>query len=189
ASAQRAGGTRQRMRPGLPGPRVPVPHTGSMDAPGLPEAAPPPDAAPMRRGGVPGPAPLPERMQLAVDGLGRHLAAARGLAPLRVRAYLGDIRWLLEHAAGDAITAPDGLDIAVLRRWLASQHGTGHARATLARRAAAARAFTAWASASGWLSPDPGLLLGTAKVRRRLPRGPRQDQMTAVPSSPPPLTP
>jgi integrase/recombinase XerC len=67
-----------------------------------------------------------------------------------------------------------------LRRWLASQHGTGHARATLARRAAAARAFTAWACAGGWLRRDPGPLLGTAKIRRRLPQVPRQDQMAAV---------
>jgi integrase/recombinase XerC len=74
----------------------------------------------------------------------------------------------------------DRLDIAALRRWLASQYRTGHARTTLARRAAAARTFTAWACAGGWLSRDPGLLLGTAKVRRRLPQVPRQDQMAAV---------
>jgi integrase/recombinase XerC len=119
-------------------------------------------------------------MQAALDGFGRHLAAERGLSPHTVRAYLGDVRSLLEHAARDAITAPDGLDIAVLRRWLASQHGTGHARATLARRAAAARTFTAWAYAGGWLSLDPGPLLGTARIRRRLPQVPRQDQMAAV---------
>jgi integrase/recombinase XerC len=119
-------------------------------------------------------------MQAALDGFGRHLAAERGLSPHTVRAYLGDVRSLLEHAAREAITAPDGLDIAVLRRWLASQHGTGHARATLARRAAAARTFTAWAYAGGWLGPDPGPLLGTARIRRRLPQVPRQDQMAAV---------
>ena len=119
-------------------------------------------------------------MQAALDGFERHLAAERGLSPHTVRAYIGDVRSLLEHAAGDAITAPDGLDIAVLRRWLASQYRTGHARATLARRAAAARTFTAWACAGGWLSRDPGPLLGTAKVRRRLPQVPRQDQMAAV---------
>ena len=133
-----------------------------------------------QRGAGPGPTRLPERMQAALDGFGRHLAAERGLSPHTVRAYLGDVRSLLEHAARDAITAPDGLDIAVLRRWLASQHGTGHARATLARRAAAARTFTAWAYAGGWLSPDPGPLLGTARIRRRLPQVPRQDQMAAV---------
>ncbi len=133
-----------------------------------------------RRGPLPGPAPLPERMQAALDGFERHLRAERGLSPHTVRAYLGDVRSLLEHAAGDAVTAPDGLDIAVLRRWLASQYGTGHARATLARRAAAARTFTAWACAGGWLSRDPGPLLGAARIRRRLPQVPRQDQMAAV---------
>jgi integrase/recombinase XerC len=132
----------------------------------------------------PGPAPLPEHMQAGLDGFGRHLAAERGLSPHTVRAYTGDVRSLLEHAAQSGITAPDGLDITVLRRWLAGQHSTGHARATLARRAAAVRAFTAWACAGGWLRRDPGTLLGTAKIRRRLPQVPRQDQMAAVLSAP-----
>jgi integrase/recombinase XerC len=67
-----------------------------------------------------------------------------------------------------------------LRRWLASQHGAGHARTTLARRAAAARTFSAWACARGWLGADPGPSLGTPRIRRRLPQVPRQDQMAAV---------
>src|SRR5262245_35491410 len=178
-----------QLRPARPEPASPEP------AP-LPEPAPPPDPAPPEPARPPGPAPpepgpqvdpplsgpvpLPERMQEALDGFERHLAAERGLSPHTVRAYVGDVRSMLEHAAGDAITAPDRLEIAVLRRWLASQHGTGHARATLARRAAAARTFTAWACARGWLSSDPGPLLGTARVRRRLPRVPCQDQMAAV---------
>ena len=132
----------------------------------------------------PEPAPLPGRMQAALDGFERHLAAERGLSPHTVRAYTGDVRSLLEHAAQGGITAPDGVDITVLRRWLAGQHGTGHARATLARRAAAARAFTAWACEDGWLRRDPGPLLGTAKIGRRLPQVPRQDQMAAVLSVP-----
>ena len=133
---------------------------------------------------MPGPVPLPRRMQVALDGFERHLAAERGLSPHTVRAYTGDVRSLLEHAAQDGITAPDGLDIAVLRRWLAGLYGTGHARATLARRAAAARAFTAWACGGGWLGRDPGPLLGTARIRRRLPQVPRQDQIAAVLSAP-----
>jgi integrase/recombinase XerC len=132
----------------------------------------------------PGPPPLPGRLQAALDGFERHLAAERGLSPHTVRAYTGDVRSLLEHGAQSGITIPDGLDITVLRRWLAGQHSAGHARATLARRAAAARAFTAWACAGGWLRRDPGPLLGTAKIRRRLPQVPRQDQMAAVLSVP-----
>ena len=170
------------MRSGLPGTRLPVPHTGSMEEPepGPASRPAPGSVAPPESVIPPGPAPLPEHMQAALDGFERHLAAERGLSPHTVRAYTGDVRSLLEHAAQDGITAPDGLDITVLRRWLAGQHGTGHARATLARRAAAARAFTAWACAGGWLRRDPGPLLGTAKIPRRLPQVPRQDQMAAV---------
>jgi integrase/recombinase XerC len=124
--------------------------------------------------------PLPPRLASALDGFGRHLAAERGLSTHTVRAYLGDVGSLLEHASRIGIGSPDDLDIGVLRGWLADQHATGHARATLARRAAAARTFTAFACARGWLGPDPGVLLGTPKTRRRLPEVPRQDQMAAV---------
>jgi integrase/recombinase XerC len=129
--------------------------------------------------GQPGRTPLPDRLNAALEAFGRHLAAERGLSPHTVRAYLGDVHSLLEHAAGSA-KAPDELDIGVLRRWLADQYRTGHSRATLARRAAAARAFTAWACSRGVLGSDPGPLRGTPKARRRRPQVPRQDQMAAV---------
>jgi integrase/recombinase XerC len=162
-----------------PGPATPLESAAAArPEPGAAARPEPGPAAP------PGSAPLPRRIQAALDGFERYLAAERGLSPHTVRAYAGDVRSLLEHAAQSGITAPDGLDIAVLRRWLAGQYGTGHARATLARRAAAARAFTAWACAGGWLGRDPGPLLGTAKIRRRLPQVPRQDQMAAVLSAP-----
>jgi integrase/recombinase XerC len=102
------------------------------------------------------------------------------VSPHTVRAYLGDVGSLLAHAVRVGITSPDELDIGTLRAWLAGQHATGHARATLARRAAAARTFTAFACARSWLGHDPGLLLGTPKTHRRLPEVPRQDQMAAV---------
>ena len=102
----------------------------------------------------------------------RHLAAERGLSPHTVRAYLGDITALLEHAAEAGCTTLADLDIGVLRSWLATQHGTGKARTTVARRAAAARAFTAFAHARGLLAADPGRLLGVPRTRRRL-RGQR----------------
>jgi integrase/recombinase XerC len=123
---------------------------------------------------------LPDQLESALEAFRRHLAAERGVSGHTVRAYLGDVRALLEYAAHAGVTSPDGLDIAVLRGWLAGQYATGLARATLARRAASARTFTAFGQARGWLPSDPGPLLGTPRLGRKLPEVIRQDQMAAV---------
>ncbi|WP_407676086.1 tyrosine recombinase XerC [Prauserella sediminis] len=75
---------------------------------------------------------------------------------------------------------PGGLDIGVLRAWLAQQRGEGHSRTTLARRAASARTFTAWAADRGLLAVDPGLRLAAPKAHRRLPGVLRQEQASDV---------
>jgi integrase/recombinase XerC len=116
----------------------------------------------------------------ALAGFERYLRAERSLSPHTVRAYTGDIRSLLEHACRDGVRTPDGLGLAQLRGWLAVQHGSGAARATLARRGAAARTFTAFAHRRGWLATDPGPQLGTLKTRRTLPHVLRKEDMEAV---------
>ena len=123
---------------------------------------------------------LPPEMAGALTAFERHLRSERSLSAHTVRAYLGDIGSLLEHAARQGAGAPRDLDLAVLRGWLAVQHESGAARTTLARRGAAARAFTAFAHRSGWLAADPGPRLGTLKTRRVLPHVLRQDEMAAM---------
>ncbi len=132
----------------------------------------------------PAQAALPEAMTLAIAAFRRHLASERGLSPHTVRAYVGDTTSLLAHASRAGCTQPADLDIAVLRAWLASQHANGQARATLARRAAAARALTAFACREGWLDRDPGVQLGSPRVHRHLPQVLGQDQVTAVLAAP-----
>ncbi len=61
-----------------------------------------------------------------------------------------------------------------------SSTAAAHSRATLARRAAAARTFTAFAHARGLMPSDPGPLLGMPRTPRRLPEVLRQDQVAAV---------
>ncbi len=106
----------------------------------------------------------------------RHLRVERGLSPHTLRAYLGDIRDLSRYAAEVGASGLDGIDVALLRAWLARQHAHGRSRATLARRTAAARTFTAYLFRRGLLADDPGLLLGTPKQPRDLPTVLTQDQ-------------
>jgi integrase/recombinase XerC len=124
--------------------------------------------------------PLPAALSALLAEFGRHLAAGRGLSPHTVRAYLSDAGQLLDHLARCGIVSVAEADIAVIRSWLATQYAAGHSRSTIARRAAAARALTAFAHSRGLLPSDPGLLLGTPKARRELPGVLGVDDMRAV---------
>ncbi len=123
---------------------------------------------------------LPAALGSALAGFCEHLTAERALSRHTVRAYQGDVQSLLEYAWRCGAGDPSELDLVTLRGWLAGQHQAGAARATLARRGAAARAFTAYASRRGWLAADPGPQLGTPKARRVLPQVLRRDEMRAV---------
>jgi integrase/recombinase XerC len=112
---------------------------------------------------------LPEPLAAVLAAYERHLRYERDLTPHTVRAYLGDVADLLQHLVLMGRTEFAGLDIAVLRSWLAKQRTLGRARTTIARRATAVRVFTAWASRRGDLATDPGALLGTPKAHRSLP--------------------
>src|SRR5690242_13050472 len=111
----------------------------------------------------------------ALDAFLQHLALERGRSEHTVRAYRADLVGLL---AG--LRDLSGLDLSVLRRWLAAGHASGLGRATLARRAAAARSFTAWAHRSGRIPVDPGARLASPRPRRALPAVPTADQTGAV---------
>jgi integrase/recombinase XerC len=110
----------------------------------------------------------------------RHLTAERGLSPHTVRAYLTDVAGLLGHAEQTGAGSLAELDLELLRSWLAVQYAAGQARSSLARRAAAARAFTGFAFARGWLPADPGPLLATPRAHRPLPKVLAASQVAAV---------
>lgn len=122
---------------------------------------------PVTVGGVP---PAPDRPELrpeVADVLRRflqHLELERGRSAHTVRAYAGDLAGLLA-----TVPALDALDLPALRRWLAAGHAAGLGRATLARRAAAARTFTAWAHRVGLLAEDPGGRLVSPRSKPALP--------------------
>ena len=118
---------------------------------------------------MPSSAELSAASQAALDGFADHLALQRGLSQHTVRAYLGDLTHLLQYAEDRGVETLDGIDLAVLRGWLASMVAGGMSRATLARRVAAARAYFGWAHRTGRLAADPALRLASARTPARLP--------------------
>ena len=116
-------------------------------------------------------------MDAILEEFDRYLALERGRSEHTRRAYLGDVRSLLEFVAqqrpGAGVAA---VTLPVLRSWLAAQSAHGAARTTLARRASAVKTFTAWATRRGLLADDPALRLQAPKTRRTLPAVLRQDQ-------------
>lgn len=107
----------------------------------------------------------------------RHLVSERDLTAHTVRAYCADISALLAHAGTLGVTDIRDLDVRTLRSWLANQQVRGKARTTLARRATAARVFTAWLHRTGRARADVGALLGSPKSRRTLPPALRHDEV------------
>jgi len=119
---------------------------------------------------------LPESMARALGDYERHLVAERDLAPHTVRAYLGDVTGLLDHAARLGQGDVTDLDLRTLRSWLAKQQTMGRSRTTMARRATAARVFTGWLARTGRTSHDAGVLLGSPRAHRTLPPVLRVDE-------------
>ncbi|UER53926.1 tyrosine recombinase XerC [Kineosporiaceae bacterium SCSIO 59966] len=119
---------------------------------------------------------LPEQLEQVLVDFRRHLEAERGRSTHTVRAYLADVAGLLAEVAATGATGLDGLDLPLLRSWLARMAAAGLARSTLARRASAARTFTSWAVRTGRLETDPALRLRAPHPDRHLPTVLRAEQ-------------
>ncbi len=112
---------------------------------------------------------LPIAFEQSLSAYERHLVSERDLSAHSVRAYVADVRSLLEHLTRLGHDDLATVDITALRSWLAKQRSLGKARTTIARRATAARVFTAWAQRAGHAPTDPGALLASPSARRPLP--------------------
>jgi integrase/recombinase XerC len=123
-----------------------------------------------------GPRELPEAFARVLGAYERHLTSERDLTEHTVRAYIGDVAGLLEHATRLGLDDVAELDLRALRSWLAKQQTLGLSRTTLARRATAARVFTAWLHKTGAATRDAGATLGSPKALRTLPPVLRADE-------------
>lgn len=100
----------------------------------------------------------------AIEDFAEHAELVLGRSPATVKAYRSDLATLLPFADSFA-----DLTLPTLRAWLADSVARGLARSTLARRTAAARAFSSWAHTQGYIDADPAARLRSPKVNRHLP--------------------
>ena len=104
------------------------------------------------------------QLEAAIDDFADHALLVKGRSEATVKGYRSDLRSLAEFAPlFDDFTLP------TLRSWLAAGMRAGLARSTMARRTAAARAFSTWAYEHGHLESDVAARLVTPKVNRHLP--------------------
>ncbi|CQD09866.1 MULTISPECIES: tyrosine recombinase XerC [Corynebacterium] len=101
----------------------------------------------------------------AIEDFAEHQLLVRGRSAATVKGYRSDLRDL-------ARSVPDfaSFDLNALRAWLGEAVAQGKSRATLARRTAAARAFSTWAVREGHLQADVAARLVSPKVGKHLPK-------------------
>lgn len=116
----------------------------------------------------------------AIDGFARFLDAERGFSVNTVRAYCADLSGLATFAEERGVSTVEGLSLELLRDWLWQGTEAGLARATIARRSASARGFTAWLTREAVLPSDPAVRLRSPKPGRALPRVINRSQMQAL---------
>lgn len=115
-----------------------------------------------------------------IDEFCDYLELVKGRSAATIKGYRRDLLDLADYLGADGLkefTLPE------LRAWLAHSANNGLSRATLARRTAAARVFSTWASRHGHITSDEAARLVTPKVNRELPTVLRPDQAEAMVTS------
>jgi len=110
----------------------------------------------------------------------RHLAGERGFSANTVRSYGSDLAALAAFAAERGANSADAIDLELLRDWLWQSSVDGLAKSTLARRSAAARAFSAWLARTGVTNADAAARLKSPRPDKHLPRVLSRDQVDGI---------
>lgn len=119
-------------------------------------------------------------LERAIGDFVSYLASERGYSPHTVRAYRSDLTSLTEFAMGRGIDDPAQLTLEAYRDWLWTASQAGRSKATLARRSATAKSFSAWLSRSSGQTSDAASRLRAPKPDRSLPRVLSKDAMDAL---------
>jgi site-specific recombinase XerD len=108
------------------------------------------------------------------------VASLTGSSPHTRKAYESDLRQFVAWAERGGAAGPAAVDHLVLRRYLAYLTTRNMARTTIARKAAALRAFFGWLRKRGVVTADPTRNLRTPKGDRRLPKVPKAAEVATL---------
>lgn len=108
------------------------------------------------------------------------VASLTGSSPHTRKAYASDLRQFVAWAERGGAPGPEAVDHLTLRRYLAYLTTRGMARPTIARKAAALRAFFGWLRRRGVVTADPTRNLRTPRGDRRLPRVPKAAEVATL---------
>lgn len=111
--------------------------------------------------------------------VGGFTASLTGRSEHTRRAYAHDVAEFVAWAERGGCPEPADADHRALRRYLAYLDTRGFATRTVARKAAAVRAYLRYLKRHGVLDRDPGRSLRTPKGDARLPRVPRREEAAA----------
>ncbi len=95
-------------------------------------------------------------------------------------AYERDVRQFIAWADRGGCPRPEALDHTRLRRYLSYLTTRGFAKPSIARKAAALRAYLRFLRRHGVIAADPGRMLRAPKGPSRLPRVPRRSEATGL---------
>lgn len=109
------------------------------------------------------------KIAVVIERYDSYLGNERNLSSHTVTAYMADVRSLLDfvYGAGAETGDPSEFTLGAIRAWLGDQ--AGMARATVARRAAAARTFSRWAFRAGIVPADAAARLASPRAASSLP--------------------
>jgi site-specific recombinase XerD len=116
------------------------------------------------------------------DDFVRSLSA---VSPNTVTAYRSDLTAFVEWAGRAGIDGPEGVDRAVLRRYLAFLATRRQARRTMARKTSALRRYFGWLRREGVVDTDPAVALHAPRGEQRLPRVLRDAEVEVLLDTPP----
>lgn len=119
----------------------------------------------------------------------QHLAAERGLAPLTVAAYAGDLQDFWQFADSRQFSEWTAVSLDLLKDYLAALEGRGLSARSRARKLSALRQFFRFLQREEKLKANPVELLDSPRLPRRLPQVLGEAEVAALLNGPDPATP